>query len=195
MAPDDVVGQAAPTEVPNSTMAGVGKFEGPVWKLPVDGIEIGYRQFGHGPDLIMVPGDTAPMSLWLPYLLHPLAAHFRVTIFDNRGVGYSSDDLSRPLTVPLMARDTSGLIEVVPNRGAVVRVPSPWEVRDAYERLQSIEGDADKLMNELLRELYQGDVDARMVVFWKDIYELLEKGIDRCRDAGYVVFHVTLKYS
>jgi uncharacterized protein Yka (UPF0111/DUF47 family) len=69
------------------------------------------------------------------------------------------------------------------------------EIRDAYERLQTIEGDADKLMNELLRELYHGSSDARVVVFWKDLYELLEKGIDRCRDAGYVVFHVALKYS
>lgn len=69
------------------------------------------------------------------------------------------------------------------------------EIRDAYERLQAIEGDADKLMNELLRELYHGSSDARVVVFWKDLYELLEKGIDRCRDAGYVVFHVALKYS
>jgi uncharacterized protein Yka (UPF0111/DUF47 family) len=69
------------------------------------------------------------------------------------------------------------------------------EIRDAYERLQMIEGDADKLMNELLRELYHGNSDARVVVFWKDLFELLEKGIDRCRDAGYVVFHVALKYS
>ena len=69
------------------------------------------------------------------------------------------------------------------------------EIRDAYERLQTIEGDADKLMNELLRELYHGHIDARTVVFLKDLYELLEKGIDRCRDAGYVIFHVTLKYS
>lgn len=69
------------------------------------------------------------------------------------------------------------------------------EIRDAYEQLQAIEGDADKLMNELLRGLYHGSTDARVVVFWKDLYELLEKGIDRCRDAGYVVFHVALKYS
>jgi hypothetical protein len=69
------------------------------------------------------------------------------------------------------------------------------EIRDAYDRLQTIEGDADKLMNELLRELYHGSIDARSVVFWKDLYELLEKGIDRCRDAGFVVFHVALKYS
>lgn len=50
-------------------------------------------------------------------------------------------------------------------------------------------------MNELLRALYHGTADARAVVFWKDIYELLEKAIDRCRDAGYVVFHVALKNS
>jgi pimeloyl-ACP methyl ester carboxylesterase len=111
VAPDDVVGQAAPKVVPHSTLPGAGAFEGPVSKLAVDGIEIGYRQFGHGPDLIMVQGDTAPMSLWMPYLLRPLAKDFRVTIFDNRGVGYSTDDLSKPMTVPLMARDTGELVE------------------------------------------------------------------------------------
>ncbi len=110
---EDVVGQAAPTLVPHSRLPGAGAFEGPVYTLPVDGVKLGYRQFGSGPDLIMVQGDTAPMSLWLPYLLHPLARHFTVTIFDNRGVGYSTDDLSRPLTVPLMARDTAGLIEAL----------------------------------------------------------------------------------
>jgi pimeloyl-ACP methyl ester carboxylesterase len=113
MAPEDVVGQTAPKVVPHSTLPGAGAFEGPVSKLAVGGIEIGYRQFGHGPDLIMVQGDTAPMSLWMPYLLRPLAQSFRVTIFDNRGVGYTTDDLSRPITVPLMARDTGELIEAL----------------------------------------------------------------------------------
>lgn len=68
-------------------------------------------------------------------------------------------------------------------------------VKVSYERLQAIESEADRLMNDLLREIYRGENDARMVVFWKDIYELLEKGVDRCRDAGYVVFHVVLKNS
>ena len=77
-----------------------------------------------------------------------------------------------------------------------IRAKSHGEgIKDSYERLQTIEGDADKLMNQLLRELYHGDTDARIVVYWKDLFELLEKGIDRCRDAGYVVFHVALKYS
>jgi len=104
---------AAAQPVPHSRLHGAGAFEGPVHRVAVDGIRIGYRQFGHGPDLIMVQGDTAAMSLWMPYLLHPLARHFRVTIFDNRGVGYTSDDLSKPITVPLMARDTGDLIEAL----------------------------------------------------------------------------------
>lgn len=68
-------------------------------------------------------------------------------------------------------------------------------IKDDYERLQVLEGEADRVMNELLGSIYRGETDARMVVFWKDIYELLEKGIDRCRDAGAVVFHVVLKNS
>lgn len=66
-------------------------------------------------------------------------------------------------------------------------------VRGSYERIQAIEADADRVMNELLRDLYQGEADARGVVFSKDIYELLEKAIDRCRDAGSILFHITLK--
>ena len=69
------------------------------------------------------------------------------------------------------------------------------KVQDAYELLQTIEGDADKLMVGLLRDLYQGNVDAKEVVILKDIYELLERAIDHCRDAGKVVFQITLKYS
>jgi pimeloyl-ACP methyl ester carboxylesterase len=96
--------------VPGSTLKGAGAFMGPVRTVPTNGIELGYRQFGHGPDLVMISGDTAPMTLWLPYLTKPLAQHFTVTIFDNRGVGYSTDDLSRRMTIQLMARDTAGLI-------------------------------------------------------------------------------------
>jgi uncharacterized protein Yka (UPF0111/DUF47 family) len=86
--------------------------------------------------------------------------------------------------------------EVVVEMVNAIRAKSHGEgIKDTYERLQMIEGDADKLMNDLLRDLYHGDMDPRIIVYWKDLFELIEKGIDRCRDAGYVVFHVALKYS
>src|SRR5712671_3504862 len=58
--------------------------------------------------------------------------------------------------------------------------------REKNNRLQNIEGDADKLELDLLRDLYHGDYDAKHVFFLRDIYELLEKVIDRCRDAGNI---------
>jgi hypothetical protein len=68
-------------------------------------------------------------------------------------------------------------------------------IQDSHEELQAIEGDADKHMNERLRYLYTGNTDAKELILLKDIYELLEKVFDRCRDAGNVVFQIALKYS
>ena len=67
--------------------------------------------------------------------------------------------------------------------------------REKNARLQTIEGDADKLELELLHELYHGNYDARQIVFLRDLYDLLEKVIDRCRDAGNIILQVVLKYS
>lgn len=61
--------------------------------------------------------------------------------------------------------------------------------------LQKLEGDADKLMLERLRDLYSGKYEPVKAVILKDLYELLEKVFDRCRDAGNVVFHIVLKHS
>jgi len=68
-------------------------------------------------------------------------------------------------------------------------------VREMNARLQAVEGDADKLELQLLRDLYQGDYDPKHMIFLRDLYELLEKVIDRCRDAGNVVLQVALKYA
>ena len=67
--------------------------------------------------------------------------------------------------------------------------------REKNARLQSIEGDADKLELELLRDLYHGDYEPKQIIFLRDLYELLEKVIDRCRDAGNIVLQIVLKYS
>ena len=68
-------------------------------------------------------------------------------------------------------------------------------IRSCNEQLQVIEGEADKLILELLKDLYSGQHDAVKVVFLKDIFELIEKVFDRCRDAGNVINHVVLKNS
>ncbi|HJT82160.1 MAG TPA: DUF47 family protein [Chthoniobacterales bacterium] len=67
--------------------------------------------------------------------------------------------------------------------------------REMNAHLQTIEGDADNLELELLRDLYHGDYSAKHIIFLRDLYDLLEKVIDRCRDAGNVIVQIVLKYS
>ena len=73
--------------------------------------------------------------------------------------------------------------------------PDLEKVKEQNDRLQYLEGEADKLMIELLRGLYNGESDPVRVIALKDLYELLEKVVDRCRDAGNVIFHIVLKNS
>ena len=67
--------------------------------------------------------------------------------------------------------------------------------REMNAKLQTVEGDADELELQLLRDLYQGNYDAKHIIFLRDLYELLEKVIDRCRDAGNIDLQMVLKYS
>lgn len=62
-------------------------------------------------------------------------------------------------------------------------------------KLQRLEGEADKLMLDELRDLYSGKRDPLTAMALKDLYELMEKVFDRCRDAGNVVSHIVLKHS
>ena len=63
------------------------------------------------------------------------------------------------------------------------------------EQLQVLEGEGDKLILEELKTLYSGTHDGIKVVFLKDVFELIEKVFDRCRDAGNVINHIVLKNS
>ncbi|WP_413601044.1 GntR family transcriptional regulator [Curtobacterium sp. Curtsp57] len=76
-------------------------------------------------------------------LVDDLAARIRAKIMSGEipiGAPLRQADLAAqfgisrtPVREALRQLQTGGLIEVVPNRGAVVRVPVPWEVREAYE--------------------------------------------------------------
>ncbi len=68
-------------------------------------------------------------------------------------------------------------------------------ISTANGKLQIAEGEADKMMLELERELYTGPYEAKEVIFLLQLLEMVEKSIDRCRDAGNIVFQIVLKYS
>lgn len=68
-------------------------------------------------------------------------------------------------------------------------------MKEKNDRLHYLEGQADKLMLDFIRELYSGEHDPLKVIVTLDLCETLEAIIDRCRDAGNVIFQIVLKYS
>jgi uncharacterized protein len=79
--------------------------------------------------------------------------------------------------------------------GQLRRGPQLDRIQEEISQLHGYEGEADKLILELLRDLYSGRYSALEMIVLRDLYELLEKVIDRCRDAGNVIFQISLKNS
>jgi len=69
------------------------------------------------------------------------------------------------------------------------------KVKELNDKLQFLEGEADKHIMALYKDLFSGKHEPLQVIALKDLYELLEKIIDRCRDAGNVIAHIALKNS
>lgn len=94
--------------------------------------------------------------------------------------------------VGLMQRATETLSQMV----RLVRKMPPLEtVKEMNDRLQSIESEADDVMLDLLREAYGGKFEPLQAMMVRDLYDLLERAIDRCRDCGNAISHIVLKNS
>ncbi|HZH44410.1 MAG TPA: DUF47 family protein [Lysobacter sp.] len=63
------------------------------------------------------------------------------------------------------------------------------------DELRALENEADRLMLELYRDIYSGKLDAVQMFLLKEFFEILEKAIDRCREAGVVAYEIVLKNS
>ena len=94
--------------------------------------------------------------------------------------------------ISLLERATDMLLEMIKTlRGGM----DLEKIKDLNDKLQYLESEADRHMMTLYKELFGGKHEPLQVIMLKDLYELLEKVIDRCRDAGNVTAHIVLKSS
>ena len=63
------------------------------------------------------------------------------------------------------------------------------------DKMQAIEAEADRLILEMYRDSYTRETDPMRYLILKDMFEILEKAIDKCRDAGNVIYQIVLKNS
>lgn len=79
----------------------------------VGDIKMAYYTRGQGEPLFLINGFMSAMSTWDPALLDVLAKKNKLIIFDNRGVGLSTDTKEDRTSMEQMADDTAGLIKAL----------------------------------------------------------------------------------
>jgi uncharacterized protein Yka (UPF0111/DUF47 family) len=121
----------------------------------------------------------------IPKTVEKVSERFLLSPQHVRGIDFSKQ-------ISLLERATEIVLELVRSLRDGMNLE---KVKDLNDKLQFLEGEADKQMMVLYKELFNGKHNPIQVIVLKDLYELLEKIIDRCRDAGNVIAHIALKNS
>jgi len=77
-------------------------------------VKMAYRTIGEGYPLLLCMGYTGVMDMWAPVLLQKLAETYKVIIFENRGMGYSTiiNDTA-VFSIKLFAKDAANLMNAL----------------------------------------------------------------------------------
>ena len=121
----------------------------------------------------------------IPKTVEKFGERLLLTPEQTQGVDFSKQ-------IVLLEQATQTVVEMVRSlrRGANLE-----QIMALNDKMQYLEGEADRAIMELLKDLLNVKNDPIKVIVFKDLYELLEKVIDRCRDVGNVISHIVLKNS
>jgi len=78
---------------------------------------------------------------------------------------------------------------------AVVEIKNPRAVAKHTRNVKVLEEEGDAVYQVAVGELFNGSPDAIEVIKWKELYDTLERAIDRCHSASIVVESISLKNS
>ena len=81
----------------------------PVKYAEVNGVTLGYREFGAGEPILMIQGFGATIDDWNQTFIGILATKYHVYTYDHRGMGYSSDNNATP-SIAMYADDAAELM-------------------------------------------------------------------------------------
>jgi uncharacterized protein Yka (UPF0111/DUF47 family) len=130
--------------------------------------------------------ETLARTLYkIPKTAEKLAERFLLAAPHLQGVSFGEQS-------EMMVKATEVVLSMV---HSLRKIDDLEMIKELNDKLQYVEGEADKLMMNLLRDLYSGKYEALRSIVLRDIYELIEKVVDRCRDTGNAVMDIVLKNS
>ncbi len=61
--------------------------------------------------------------------------------------------------------------------------------------INTLENEADKIMNSTIADLFKNETDAMVILKTKEVISFLENATDKCEDAAHVIDSVIIKFS
>ena len=78
---------------------------------------------------------------------------------------------------------------------AVGKLRSFKDLKADWVEIHRLESEGDRVSREAVAGLFAGSMDAIEIIKWKDVYELLEAGCDRCEDVADIIEQIVAKHA
>jgi predicted phosphate transport protein (TIGR00153 family) len=91
----------------------------------------------------------------------------------------------------LLVTSTAVLVEVFER---LRNIKKPEAIVKLLVQVHTHENEGDRLMQQSLADLFENEPDAKEILKWKDIYQILEKATDRCEDVADVLNTILVKH-
>ena len=121
----------------------------------------------------------------IPQTVEKFAERYEIVAVRLQGVDFAQRAL-------VLERSTTVVSEMIGELRRGLRIDP---VKKLQDRLQTLESEGDRMLLAPYRTLYVEGNDAMKAMLAKDLFELLEKAIDKCRDVGNIVYSIVLKHS
>ncbi len=69
------------------------------------------------------------------------------------------------------------------------------QIKECCVLVNSLENEADRVSRDAISGLFEKEKDPISVIKWKEIYETIEEGTDRCEDVSNILERIVLKHS
>lgn len=121
----------------------------------------------------------------IPKSIEKFAERYAIVASRLQGVEFGQRTL-------VLTRSTDVVVELIGQLRRGLRIDP---VKKLQDRMQTLESEGDRMLLAPYRTLYLESDDAMRAMLAKDLFELIEKAIDRCRDVGNIVYSIVLKNS
>lgn len=106
------------------------------------------------------------------------------------GLSDARDDFARQIDV--IVKEAEATVEMV---RALTTDRNGKQIAQKAAELRDLEQRGDEILHELLTTLFSQPRDVRDLILRKDIYDMLEKVVDRYRNAAGIAVQIVLKHS